>query len=230
MLFLVDYENVGKDGLRGCEYLDGQDHMIVFYSDNRKNAERRSLDHISTSGCRFEVCKLCKTGKNALDFYIASRLGELIGGGYEGRSVIVSNDSGFGAVRDYWAKRSARRRMICLAANIEDGIVGGNEDNERTKYLRRQREMLSIGGYYSAYAEKMRIRAVLEKLFAGTEYEARMDEIQNLIEGKEKTSKIIYLNSLHLFGRKQGLEIYNKMKACDAVSYTHLTLPTTSRV
>lgn len=215
MLFLVDYENVGKDGLRGCEYLDGQDHMIVFYSDNRKNAERRSLDHISTSGCRFEVCKLCKTGKNALDFYIASRLGELIGGGYEGRSVIVSNDSGFGAVRDYWAKRSARRRMICLAANIEDGIVGGNEDNERTKYLRRQREMLSIGGYYSAYAEKMRIRAVLEKLFAGTEYEARMDEIQNLIEGKEKTSKIIYLNSLHLFGRKQGLEIYNKMKACD---------------
>ena len=197
MLFLVDYENVGKDGLRGCEYLDGQDHMIVFYSDNRKNAERRSLDHISTSGCRFEVCKLCKTGKNALDFYIASRLGELIGGGYEGRSVIVSNDSGFGAVRDYWAKRSARRRMICLAANIEDGIVGGNEDNERTKYLRRQREMLSIGGYYSAYAEKMRIRAVLEKLFAGTEYEARMDEIQNLIEGKEKTSKIIYLSSLH---------------------------------
>ena len=215
MLFLVDYENVGKDGLRGCEYLDGQDHMIVFYSDNRKNAERRSLDHISTSGCRFEVCKLCKTGKNALDFYIASRLGELIGGGYEGRSVIVSNDSGFGAVRDYWAKRSARRRMICLAANIEDGIVGGNEDNERTKYLRRQREMLSIGGDYSAYAEKMRIRAVLEKLFAGTEYEARMDEIQNLIEGKEKTSKIIYLSSLHLFGRKQGLEIYNKMKACD---------------
>ena len=154
MLFLVDYENVGKDGLRGCEYLDGQDHMIVFYSDNRKNAERRSLDHISTSGCRFEVCKLCKTGKNALDFYIASRLGELIGGGYEGRSVIVSNDSGFGAVRDYWAKRSARRRMICLAANIEDGIVGGNEDNERTKYLRRQREMLSIGGVYSAFAGK----------------------------------------------------------------------------
>ena len=215
MLFLVDYENVGKEGLRGCEYLDGQDHMIVFYSDNKKNAERRSLEHISSSGCRFEVCKLCKTGKNALDFYIASRLGELIGGGYEGRSVIVSNDSGFGAVRDYWAKRSARRRMICLAANIEDGIVGGNEDNERTKYLRRQREMLSIGGYYSAYAEKMRIRAVLEKLFAGTEYEARMDEIQNLIEGKEKTSKIIYLSSLHLFGRKQGLEIYNKMKACD---------------
>ena len=215
MLFLVEYENVGKEGLRGCEYLDGQDHLIVFYSDNKKNAERRSLEHISSSGCRFEVCKLCKTGKNALDFYIASRLGELIGAGYEGRSVIVSNDGGFGAVRDYWAKRSARRRMICLASNIEEGIVGGNEDNERTKYLRRQREMLSIGGYYTAYAEKMRIRAVLEKLFVGTEYEPHMDQIQNLIEGKEKTSKIIYLSSLHLFGRKQGLEIYNRMKACD---------------
>ena len=61
----------------------------------------------------------------------------------------------------------------------------------------------------------MRIRKVLERLFAGTEYETMTDDIQNLIEGKEKTSKIIYLSSLHLFGRKSGLEIYNTIKACE---------------
>ena len=215
MLFLIDYENVGRTGMRGCEYLDAQDHVIIFYSECKKNTERRILEHITASGCIFEACKLCRTGKNALDFYIASRLGELIGSGYTGISVIVSNDSGFQAVRDYWEKRAADRRMIRLSACIEDGIVSGNENNERTKELRRLRENLTIGGYYSAYAERMRVRTVLEKLFAGTEYESMTDEIQNLIEGKEKTSKIIYLNSLHLFGRKNGLEIYHALKACE---------------
>ena len=58
MLFLIDYENVGRAGLRGCEYLDEQDHVVLFYSDGKKHAERRSLEQISSSGCRFEICKL----------------------------------------------------------------------------------------------------------------------------------------------------------------------------
>ncbi len=215
MLFLIDYENVGRAGMRGCEYLDVQDHVVLFYSEGKKNAERRSLDQITSSGCVFEICKLYRMGKNALDFYIASKLGELIGRGYAGISVIVSNDHGFQAVRDYWEKKADCKRTICLSACIEDGIVSGNENNHRTNELRRLREKLAIGGYYSAYTERMRIRKVLERLFAGTEYETMTDDIQNLIEGKEKTSKIIYLSSLHLFGRKSGLEIYNTIKACE---------------
>lgn len=215
MLFLVDYENVGRAGLRGCEYLNEQDHVVLFYSEGKKHAERRNLDQLTSSGCAFEICKLYRTGKNALDFYIASRLGELIGRGYDGISVIVSNDSGFQAIRDYWEKSSQCKRIIFLSACIEDGIVSGNENNERTTELRRLRERLVIGEYYSAYAERMRVRAVLEKLFAGTEYESMTGEIQNLIEGKDKTSKVIYLSSLHMFGRKGGLEIYNALKACD---------------
>ena len=94
MLFLIDYENVGRAGMRGSEFLNPQDHVIVFYSEVQKNAERRSLENIVSSGCVFEICKLYRTGKNALDFYIVSRLGQLIGGGYEGISVIVSQDCG----------------------------------------------------------------------------------------------------------------------------------------
>lgn len=217
MLFLVDYENVGNTGMKGCDYLNGQDHLIVFYSEAKKHMERRTLEDITASGCTFEICKLCKTGKNALDFYIASRLGELIGEGYEGIAVIVSNDGGFGAVRDYWAQRAAHKRRILLSPCIEDGIVSGNENDERTGKLRRLREKLAIGGYHSVYAERMRIKTVLQKLFTGTQYENKIEEIQNMLEGKEKSSKVIYLNSLHLFGKKGGLEVYNKIKASDAL-------------
>ena len=220
MLFLIDYENVGNAGMKGCKYLDTGDHVIIFYSEAKKHMEQRWLENITASGCGFDICKLCKTGKNALDFYIASRLGELMGSGYEGVAVVVSNDSGFQAIRDYWEKRAVHRKRILLSSCIEDGIMSGNENNERTKALHHLREKISIGGYHSACMERMRVKQVLQELFAETEYENRIEEIQNMIEGKEKSAKIIYLNSLHLFGRKSGLEIYNRIKASDELQKT----------
>ena len=68
MLFLIDYENVGNMGMKGCDYLNASDHMIVFYSEAQMHMERRFLDGITKSECVFEVCKLYKSGKNALDF------------------------------------------------------------------------------------------------------------------------------------------------------------------
>lgn len=217
MLFLVDYENVGNAGMKGSQYLDASDHVIVFYSESKKNMERGFLENISDSGCGFEICKLCKSGKNALDFYIVSKLGELFGSGYEGTAVIVSHDNGFQAVRDYWDKRALHRRKVLVSACVGDGIVSSNENSDRARELRRLRENLSIGGFYTEYAERMRLKAVIQNLFDGTAYEGMTGQIQKLIEGKEKTPRIIYLNCLHSFGRDNGLEIYNKMKACKEV-------------
>jgi len=215
MLFLIDYENVGNAGMRGCEYLDDKDRVIIFYSDNRKYMERRLIEAIDSSGCTFEVCKLCKIGKNGLDFYIASRLGELIGDGYEGISVIVSRDNGYSAVRDYWMKRAPHRRRVFVSYTIEDGILDVKEKNVRTRELSEAKDTVRIDQFYHAYAERLRVKAVLEKLFAGTEYEDLTDEILGLIQGGENSPKLIYLNSLRHFGRKGGLEIYNRLKACE---------------
>lgn len=219
MLFLIDYENVGNIGMKGCHYLNASDYVIVFYSEAKKNMERRFLEDITNSGCVFEICKLCKNGKNALDFYIASKLGELFGSGFEGMAVIISRDNGFQAVRDYWDKRAVHKQKVLLSACVEDGIVSSNENSnensERARELKWLRENLTIGGFFADYTEKMRIKAVLKRLFDGTEYEEMTEEIQTLIAGKEKTSRIIYLNCLHSFGRDGGLAIYNRMKACE---------------
>jgi hypothetical protein len=215
VLFLVDYENVSKAGMKGSSFLDERDQIVIFYSEARKNAERRILEDITSSGCVFEVCKLCRTGKNALDFYIASRLGEMIGNGYEGISVIVSSDNGFLAVCDYWMKKALRKRKVFLAPTIEDGIVCGSENDARTKELKRLRENLSIGSYYSAYEERMRIKGILNRLFEGTAFAAMTADIQNLIEDRKKPPKVIYLNSLKMFGRKNGLEIYHRIRTCE---------------
>lgn len=214
MLFLVDYENVGNTGMRGCHYLNETDSVIIFYSEAKKNMERRFLENITNSGCTFEICKLYKNGKNALDFYIASKLGELFGNGFGGTTVIVSHDNGFQAVRDYWEKKAVHKRRVLLADCVEDGIVSSNENSERTKELKHMRENMTIGGFFTDHTEKMRRKTVIKRLFEGTEYEGMIEEIQKLMIGKEKTPRMIYLNCLHLFGRDGGLTIYNRIKAC----------------
>lgn len=214
MLFLIDYENVGNAGMKGCHYLNASDYIVIFYSETRKNMERRFLEDITNSGCAFEICKLCKNGKNALDFYITSKLGEMFGGGFEETAVIVSRDTGFQAARDYWDKRAVHKRRVLLSNCVEDGIVSSNENSDRTRELKRFRENLSIGGFFADYTEEMRIKAVIKNLFEGTEYEGRTEEIQKLMEGERKAPKIIYLNCLHSFGRNSGLAIYNRMKLC----------------
>ena len=215
MLFLVDYENVGNTGMKGCYYLNESDTIIIFYSESRKNMERRFLEDIVNSGCTFEICKLCKNGKNALDFYITSKIGEMFGCGFKETAVIVSRDTGFQAVRDYWDKRAVYKRKVLLANCVEDGIASSNENSARTRELKQLRENLTIGGFFAEYTEKMRIRAVIKSLFEGTEYEGMTEEIQKLMEGKEKAPKVIYLNCLHSFGKDNGLAIYNRMKACN---------------
>ena len=53
MLFLIDYENVGNAGMKGCGYLDARDYVIVFHSEARRHMEPRILEQVTASGCAF---------------------------------------------------------------------------------------------------------------------------------------------------------------------------------
>ena len=105
--FMIDFENTGSRGLQGAEYLQPNDSVTIFYSQACMKIEQRRFCQVKESGCDFHICKLQKPGKNALDFYIASRIGEICGQGYMGMTAIVSNDTGFQAVREYWKNCAA---------------------------------------------------------------------------------------------------------------------------
>lgn len=103
MYFLIDYENVHTPGMRGTEYLLPADHLLVFCSVSAPNMEPQYLTAIKDSGCGFEICKPVKPSKNALDFYIAAKLGAIFGSGYTGNIAAISRDASFQALREYWA-------------------------------------------------------------------------------------------------------------------------------
>ena len=213
MYFLIDYENVRNLGMRGTEYLLPTDYVIVFYSKSAPSMELLYLDQIKSSGCGFETCKLLTKRKNGLDFYIATKVGELFGQERCQNAVIVSNDTGFQAVRDFWQERSGTKHRVALSETIEHGIIAVGENSERAKLIRSFRKSVDIGQFYAAYQENIKLRRALEAAFEGTEYSGRLQEIQELLR-PGASPKIIYLDSLKRFGRKAGQEVYRLLKTC----------------
>lgn len=156
MYFLVDFENVLSDGLRGAQYLKADDTVIIFYSQVCEQVQQGVIRQIMDSACHLDICKLQKQGKNALDFYIATYLGAVFGSGYAGKAAIVSRDQGFTAVRDYWKGYAGKTAEVILGPTLEQCILLANE--------------------------------------------------------KQSGRKILYLDSVKTFGKKDGLEIYRKMR------------------
>lgn len=214
MYFLIDLENVGIEGLRGVEYLNSNDKLTIFYSNAIKQCENRYLDKIMESGCEFDTCKLMRTGKNGLDFYIACSIGQYFGAGNPAEVTIVSKDRGFQAVRDYWQVDKDEKYTVHIAHNIEKGILATSDGSDRYNKARHAEERVDLEVFQARYEERMHFQNVLREIFAGTEFDGKTEEIKQLLDGYKvaENKKIIYLDSLHRFGRKRGLDIYNKIK------------------
>lgn len=213
MYFLIDYENVQNSGMLGTDALTKEDQVDLFYSSSVPSMQSRYLEEIRASDCDFHIHKLKKAQKNGLDFYIATRLGEAFGAGYTGAAVIVSRDVGFQAVRDYWTSVARKPRRVYLSESIERGIITANLGDQRAERVRQRLKPVDIAVFYAALQENKRIRGILEDALAGTDYLSRTGDIQNILK-KGKTAKVIYLDVLHRFGRKDGLEIYRRLKGC----------------
>lgn len=124
---------------------------------------------------------------------------------------IISKDQGFHAVRDYWDVRLPANKKIILSPSIERSLIASNDNSERVKRLKSKLNGVDIAVFQAKYEERKRLQEVLRQIFGTTVFADRLGEIQELLETGE-SKKVIYLSSLHRFGRKQGLEIYDRLK------------------
>ena len=113
---LVDYENVSTtEGLKGAEYLNENDTLIIFYSQCCEKIRAEYIELIEQSQCEFKTYKLARIGKNALDFHIAYYLG--IKSSEEVYHYILSKDKGYDPLIASINKNSKRiiaKRIISL--------------------------------------------------------------------------------------------------------------------
>lgn len=102
-IFLIDYENVGLQGLVGISKLKSADELIIFYSGDISVVSDILIAY-EERGVKISYECLPAVGKNALDFMISVRVG------YECRARgkkeihIVSKDNGFKSAFAYAMK------------------------------------------------------------------------------------------------------------------------------
>lgn len=216
MYFLIDFENVKNAGMCGTEHLLPDDHVILFYSESTPVMEQRHLWNIQNSGCGFDICKLVTRRRNGLDFYIATKVGELFGSNRCNKAVLVSCDGGFQAIRDYWQECSGTKNRVAISNCIEQGIISAGENSERANLIRSYRKTVDIGNFHAAYQESVKLQKALRDTFSGTAFAPYLKEIEEIIKAGV-SPKVIYLDSLRRFGRKEGLEVYRMLKACEGL-------------
>ena len=216
MTILVDYENVtNHNGLKGLEYVNDKDTLIIFYSAACKSIRKGDVTLIEQSGCKWRAYKLQAPGKNALDFYISVQAGILAEQG-ERHIAIISNDKGFKAVVDFVnIKYKSDGMIIVKAPTIEAAISAMNDpdDGKRKDLVDSKMALLNIEEEFAKYQEKERLCKKIKYAFGDTDYENLVDEIISFVSIHDKVQKKkMYSDSMHVFGRDSGREIYNIIK------------------
>ena len=124
-VYLIDFENVRSEGLRGTEELKPGDQVVIFYSVNADTLTFDAHDWITNSAATVRKYKIVHGGKNALDFQLSTYLGYLLRGADDNKFYIISKDRGYHYVLDFWAYlcREHHATIIC-AASISDALKG----------------------------------------------------------------------------------------------------------
>lgn len=134
--YFIDYENVHTDGFAGVENLDENDMVCVLYTEQSKVFSLEIVEKIVRQRARLESYKAGTGAKNSLDFQLASYLGYVIAKSEKSEDAfyIVSKDTGFNHLEDFWAERNVKvRRVINLALDENDLKDAADAAEKNTK-------------------------------------------------------------------------------------------------
>lgn len=133
-LYLVDYENVSNAGLIGINQLSANDLVIIFYGAQVNSIPYEPHIAITDSAANIEQMKAEKTAKNYLDFQLTTYLGYKLGQNSYSEIYVISKDSGFDAVVDFWSQRghSIKRQEAIVVTEKPAKSQANNKASNKT--------------------------------------------------------------------------------------------------
>ena len=155
-----------------------------------------------------------KHKKKWIGLYIASKVGEIFTMDHNAKIAIISADNGFQAVLDYWRPRLSVQNQLVKSKSIAKSLVCVSGESARKLLVNESMETFKLQEVYAKYEERNRMVIGITDLFAGTDYETLIFQIVDIVILSNQP-KIMYLNFLKRFGRKNGTEVYRKIKNSD---------------
>ena len=115
--YLIEYENDGKNGLKGCENLSNTDYILLFYTDNSKNT---TLDIFTNHGKAELDIKKVPVGDQPLDKHLIAYLGFLVGKNANKKTeyVIISSDKGYDKVGEFIREEGGKSISVSRRCTI----------------------------------------------------------------------------------------------------------------
>ncbi len=202
MYYLIDFENCKDAGLDGSWMLKPSDHLILFYSRYVPNIYLDIFRQICATHCDFRIIKLVRKGDSALDFYIATHVGEIFASDSNAEVAIISRDNDFISVADYWLHHQMRKE-ITLAHSIREAITG--QRNTGDKFAGIGNIRADIQNQYAHDRMSIIIGHKLACMNIPDSDVAAADEIMHTYPAPRQ----MYLECLKKFGRTIGLSIYH---------------------
>ena len=193
--------------------MEKDDIVSFFFSEKSSKIVGYRIRDIESAGCIFEICKLQNVRKNALDFHIASKVGEIFATNHNAKIAIISADKDYQSVIEYWRPRLEAPNQLIRTKTIAKAISSVNGEAARKKIVNERMKVLDLQSEYAKYEERNRIIAGLAKVLSDTEYEELLPQIVDMFIASGRP-KILYLSSLKSFGKKKGTEVYRKIKDC----------------
>ena len=214
MWLLVDVENVRDAGFSGVEWLTPEDGLVIFYSTCCEKIQRSIMETVEMTGCYVDAVKLERTGKNALDFYIASYIAELASGSSCDEIAVISKDRGFQAVLDYWKWRKPWLK-IHFTTNIMYALFEEYKPSARKDDVHKAMERIP---FQSSALRIKRRNWLRQELSIRLDPEINFD-IWVLVDSLMECTpgRQTYLSLMHQYGIENGLIIYQAVKALNNI-------------
>ena len=127
VIYLIDFENVHSDGLKGIEQLAENDVCYVFYSEHAGVLTFNIHKKIIESRAKIYYVEAQVGMKNALDFQLVSYLGYMIRENQEASYCVISNDRAFALVADFW-----KNKGVDVASAVSLAAAVRLKENEKT--------------------------------------------------------------------------------------------------
>ena len=188
--YLIDYENTGVKGLLGIEQLKEDDLIIIFYGPKTGAVPFDEHVKICQAASQVKYIKTTKTAKNYLDFQLTTYLGYLVGQTDVKEYYVISKDSGYDSVIDFWKKwgiRIVRKENIAGQKMTAKTAAGKTAGKQKTTAKAAKQASGTTGG-------KNRIAQEANQAVQGEGHAADQiiqDEKQTVLEKTQNADAVI---------------------------------------
>lgn len=177
-IYLIDFENVHSDGLKGIEHLGNKDECYIFYSEHAGVLTFNMHKKISESLAKMYYVEAQVGMKNALDFQLVSYLGYMIREKPELNYCIISNDKAFELVGRFWQEKGVNVISEVSLDRAKESEYYGKIYAELEKLIPDNDEREFVGKCINELSTKSGINNRIVKKYGTT----RAGEIYRLIK------------------------------------------------